>query len=207
MLLRLLTFCVMNIRLEPVSATQRSGGTALSNYRVKYRDGNLEIEVESTDKAYVDKKLAELLSLQVKPAKQPRRKSANRRQSTNDSTEEDSSQVDVVAIVAAINESDEHDAINNHILSKSAQLPRIIMCLKFASTTLDSPLLTSGDIETITDQLGIKIKSQNAGTAIKNNQKYFTPSSVRKRGAIMKYKLNRKGDTAYKNLLKGEKLS
>ena len=179
----------------------------MSNYRVKYRDGNFEIEVESTEKAYVDDKLAELLSSQTKPAKPPQRRSPNRRQSASNSTDEDSGQVDVAAIVEAISDSDDYDAIDTHILSKVGQLARIIMCLKFASTTLESPQLTTGNIELITDQLGIKITPQNAGKVIKRNLKYFTASSVRRQGAIIKYKLNRKGLDAYDKLLKGEKLS
>jgi len=190
----------------------REGERELSNYRVKYRNGELEIEVESTDKAYVDKKLAELLESRSEPAKQtpekkpPHRKSAGKSKSSG-STPESSTHVDVPAIVEAINDSDDHDAIDKHILSKSGQLPRIIMCLEFAASTLDSPYLTTGNIQTITDQLGTKIKSQNAATTIKSNQKYFTADSVRKTGAIIRYKLNRKGLTAYKTLLKGEKLS
>lgn len=182
----------------------------MSNYRVKYKKGDLEIEVESTDKNYVDGKVAELLAAdKVAPkkvaAKRPRRKATTKSDSSD--SPQDAAGVDVPAIVEAINDSDEHDDIDKNILSKSAQLPRIIMCLHFAESVLDSPNLTSGDIQTITDQLSVKIKSQNAGTTIKKNQKYFTADSVRKRGAIIKHKLNRKGKAAYNTLLKGEKLS
>lgn len=183
----------------------------MSHYRVKYKTGDLEVEVESTDKAYVDSKLAELLTISEgtpakKAAARKRRRKATGRSSSLDN-DRNSTSIDFPAIVEAINDSDEHDSIDKHILSKSAQLPRIIMCLDFAATALDSPYLTTGHIQTITDQLGVKIKSQNAAKTIKNNQKYFTADSVRKTGAIIKYKLNRKGQAAYKALLKGEKLS
>lgn len=177
----------------------------MSNYRVKYKKGEVEIEVESTDKAYVDKKLTELLS----SSEEPRKPTPSKRSKTNKANDSGggTGQVDVPAVVDAINDFDDHEKIEEHILKKPGQLPRIIMCLKFAASTLDSPLLTTGDIETITDQLGVKLFSRNAASAIKKNQKYFTLDSVRKPGAIVKYKLNRKGETAYETLLKGKKLS
>lgn len=107
--------------------------------------------------------------------------------------------------VSAINDDDDHDKIEENILNKSGQLPRIIMCLYFAKNVFGSPL-TTGDIQTITDQLGIKIGSANAANTIKGNLKYFTADAVRKKGAVIKYKLNRKGNEAYNKILNGEKV-
>ncbi|HFD31767.1 MAG TPA: hypothetical protein ENJ28_03500 [Gammaproteobacteria bacterium] len=184
----------------------------MSNYRIRYRKGDFELEVESTEKQYVDSKFKELLNAKPDSAAQaPKKKTARKKPASNskqnDSKQGGSGQIDIPAVIEAINDSDDHEAIDENILSKSGQLPRIIMCLKFAESTLDSPYLTTGHIQTITDQLGIKIKSQNAATTIKSNQKYFTADAVRKAGTIIKYKLNRKGLTAYNNLLKGEKIS
>lgn len=183
----------------------------MSNYRIKYKKGDFEIEIESTEKNYVDEKIKEMLeaspkqevkSIKKKAVKKSPGSSSQRSKGDSDSEP----QINIPAIVEAINDYDDHEAVDKHILSKSAQLPRIIMCLKFADEALDSPYLTTGNIQTITDQLGVKIKSQNAATTIKSNQKYFTADSVRKVGAIVRYKLNRKGITAFDKLLKGEKL-
>lgn len=182
----------------------------MSNYRIKYKKGDFELEIESTEKDYVDSMFKELLESKIEPQpavkkKTPARKPKPATPKVNGGAES-ADKVDIPVLIEAINDSDDHDAIDENIISKSAQLPRIIMCLKFAESTLESPYLSTGHIQTITDQLGIRIKSQNAATTIKKNQKYFTADGVRKTGALIKYKLNRKGLAAYGKLLKGEKI-
>ena len=181
-------------------------------YRVRYKNGDLEIEVESSDKTYVDSKLTELLDknnvspLKVTPKVKPKR-AAKKSQSKDAGSKKEESAVDIPALVEAINESDDHEGIEKHILNTSDQLNRIILCLHFAHEHLDSAYLTTGDIEKITNQLGVKITSQNASGKITSNQKYFTADQVRKVGAIIRYKLNRKGIQAYSKIINGEKLS
>ena len=179
-----------------------------NNYRVRYRNGDLEIEVESADKAYVDSKLSELLEKDVKPAIKTKTKTKSIKPKTRKPVNnEEENSVDVPTLVDAINESDKHENIEKNILNKPSQINRIILCLYYASEVLDPPCLTTGDIEKITNQLGVKLSSQNAAKTIKANQKYFTADQVRKVGAIIKYKLNRKGISAYGHILNGEKLS
>lgn len=185
-----------------------------SNYRVKYKNGSFEVEIESSDKSYVDSKLAEFIAMeesernqngkQVSNSKQTKRK-GTKATAQNSGVPDSKDNVDVAKIVAAINDDDEYDKIEEHILNKSGQLPRIIMCLYHAESADQSPI-TTGSIQTITDQLGIKITNANAAKTIKNNLKYFVADSVRKKGAIMKYKLNRKGNDAFQKLLNGERV-
>ena len=182
-----------------------------NSYRVRYKNGDLEIEVESSDKSYVDSKLSELIGKDVKPVvKQhgkPKPTKPAKRKAEKAVGKDEERSVDIPTLVDAINESDNHGKIEENILNKSSRLGRIILCLYYANEVLESPFLTTGDIEKITNQLGIKLSSQNASKAIKNSQKYFTADQVRKSGAIMKYKLNRKGISAFATLLKDEKLS
>jgi len=183
-------------------------------YRVSYKIGSFEIEVESSDKEYVDSKLRELLArggdkaIQIeqrdKKVVRPENMTPKKSGETSDRTEVEGS-IDIAAIVSAINDNDDHEKIEINILNKSGQLPRIIMCLYFAEDVYGAPI-TTGDIHSITDQLGIKISAANAGTTIKNHQKYFAADTVRKKGAVIKYKLNRKGNEAYKKLLNGENI-
>jgi hypothetical protein len=44
-----------------------------NNYRVHYKRGDLEIEVESTDKNYVDQMLHKFVPLSPKPPESPRK--------------------------------------------------------------------------------------------------------------------------------------
>ena len=183
----------------------------MGNYRLRYKKGDFEIEIESTDKSYVDSKFIELLD--VKPVSSTstsvKKKSSKSNKTSTNSSEESGQlegEIDVSGVVNLINESDDHEAIDAHALSKAAQLPRVIMCMKFSSD-LGAEFLTTGDIQKITDQLGVKLKHQNVGTCIKKNQKYFTADGVRKPGGTaVKYKLNRKGQAAYNKIIAGEKI-
>ena len=185
----------------------------MSKYRVRYKKGDFEVEIESSEKEYVDSKLTELLdsTLDAKAPKDVKKKKASKRKpkisrEDQESKSESDDNVDILSLVEAINGSEDRDSIETNILEKSNALNRIILCLKFAELIQDSPYLSTGHIQAITDQLNVKITSQNAGTKIKANQKYFAADGVRKTGAQIKYKLNRKGLTAYESILKGEKV-
>lgn len=174
-------------------------------YRVRYRKADFEIEIESSDKAFVDSKLAELRILESpKPKEEIRGEGGHSRRKPPKNRNEASvpeSALNIPQIVDRINTSDEHSLIEAHVLRNSARLPRILMCLYFIKDDAD-PCLTTGQIETLTDQLKIKISKQNVGATIKENQQYFSADKVRKTGVIVRYKLNRKGIEAFEGVLK-----
>lgn len=167
------------------------------NYRIKYKAGDFEIEVESSDKSFVESKLKELLQDEQTPKPDTFKKVHTRKShspSPSDTpTSGKSSGIDIVAVVNEINDSDKHKVIEEKILKKSNQLNRILLVFYFANKIKSGGSITTGDIEKITDQLGIRIKSANAAANIKSNSKFFASETVRKRGAVVKYKINRKG--------------
>lgn len=81
-----------------------------------------------------------------------------------------------------------------------------MMALFFAQRYKSGTCLSTGEIETVTDQLGVRIKATNVASTIKSNLRYFTGTAVRKRGTRVPYKLNRTGTTAFEKLLTGESL-
>lgn len=174
-------------------------------YRVRYRKADFEIEIESSDKAFVDSKLSEFVRRETPPSgKQTRGRGANRERDRGKKGDESSvsnSTVNIPDIVDSIKNSEDHSLLDSNVLKKPSQLPRILMCLYYVKDNED-PYLTTGQIETITDQLGVKIKSQNAANTIKRNLSYFSADRVRKTGAIVRYKLNRKGIEEFKKILK-----
>ena len=182
-------------------------------YRVRYRYGDLEVEVESTDKKYVDDKLDSLVKLKPstpppspkKPKKPPKAK-PNQSSSSQTVKSGEEPTVDIMGLIGFIKDSDEYPQIEEKVLNKKGQLPRIMMVLYFNNDFSDDAHLTTGQIETITDQLGVRIQSQNGGKVIKRYQKYFTAKAVRKMGAIVPYKLNRQGLRAFEGYLDGKKL-
>ena len=180
-----------------------------NNYRVHYRKGDIEIEVESTDKDYVDQMLAKLLASHPVTVAEPKpRRSSHNSTKKSASTEAESPEavkVDVAGIVARIQDADNFADIEKNILNKPAQLPRVLLVSQYADDN-GHDSITTGDIEAITDQLGMKITQPNASKCVGKNRKYFTAGSVRKKGAKVPYKINRQGKIALEKLIAGEKL-
>jgi hypothetical protein len=186
------------------------------NYKVHYKKGDLEIEIESTDKEYVDKKLDELTktaplndsgaAAQIGAKRKPRGaiKSQSSKGANTSSVAE--SEVDIASLVNSIHEDDTFPKIEEQVFNKHSELRRILLVLYFAHLKLPSPYLTTGQIETATDQLNIKVKTSNISSTIKEKRKYFSTEGVRRQGAIMRYKLNLQGQKAFKDCLDGKKI-
>jgi len=176
------------------------------NYRIKYKSGDFEVEIESTDKAFVETKLTELTkdvpkTIKTNPSKETKAVvkptasvKAKPELSIEEESDDDDNGIDVVKIVNAIYDAENHDVVEQKILKKSNQLNRILMIFAFVNKVYDhNTSITTGDIEKITDQLGVRIKRPNAANKIKANSKFFAADSVRKKGSVTKYKINRKG--------------
>ncbi|MEP1306241.1 MAG: hypothetical protein ABJK11_13900 [Balneola sp.] len=176
------------------------------NYRIKYKSGDFEIEIESTDKSFVETKLTELTNDIPKTVKTNPPKKVKAEKTTvatvksqpksvaETESADDENGIDVVKIVNAIYDAENHDIVEEKILKKSNQLNRILMVFAFVNKVYDhNTSITTGDIENITDQLGVRIKRPNAANKIKANSKFFAADSVRKKGSVTKYKINRKG--------------
>lgn len=178
-------------------------------YRIRYREGDFEIEVESSNKAYVDAKLAEFLTERAEPsakrrakgdrAPRPKRQSGRKALPEKDEQQDD---VDLAYLVAAVKDSDKFDAIEKNVLDKTAQVGRVLLCLYFANKELNASL-TTGQIETMTNELGVRIKAQNVHKTLTGaGKKYVSADRVRRKGAIVKYKINRKGIEHFESLTK-----
>jgi hypothetical protein len=117
-----------------------------------------------------------------------------------DSAEEEP---DVARIVALIKECDEAERIDAKVLAERDVLNRVLMCLWVVHKYVN-PMqgLTSGNIERITDQLGVRVAISHASTTLSDKARaYVTADSVRKRGAAVKYRLNRRGVEAFEAVL------
>jgi hypothetical protein len=183
------------------------------NYRVHYKKGDVEVEVESTDKNYIDQMLHKLVSLSPKPiepqgkgnGKGNRKGYHRQRGRPTEDQREGVSTIDVADIAAKIHDSDKFQQIEKNILNKNRMLPRVLLAFHFAHEN-GAEFITTGDVEAITDQLRIKIAQPNVSHCISNSKKYFTAGRVRKKGAKVPYKLNRQGIGAFQKCLAGEKI-
>lgn len=120
-------------------------------------------------------------------------------------SQKSSSAGSILEIVNKIKNSDEADAIETNVLDKSAVAGRILLPFFICSKYFPTQRLTSGDVEKITSELGVKIKTSNVSKAITNSLlKYLDGDSTRKKGKAVSYKLNRKGVKYFESLLAGD---
>jgi len=117
---------------------------------------------------------------------------------------ENDDELDLVKVANFITDNEDYNSIDTNILKKTDQLSRIMMCLYY-SHKIGCDYLSTGQIEKITDQLGIKILMTNATKALTKNKGFFSTNKARKKGAKIGYKLNKKGTERFEEILKGVK--
>jgi hypothetical protein len=174
-------------------------------YRVKCRKGDFEVEVESSEKAFVSQILRQVdpaillgaakdMGEKTLPApkkdKQPRKRSSD---------------IDVTAICTAIKNSENQPRIQEHILNQTNQLGRVLLVFEFCHQAGNTSIST-GDVQRITDNLGIRVSSSNVAKVINKHPKFFVATKKRKQGARTPYKLSRAGKLAFSKISSGQKV-
>ena len=107
-------------------------------------------------------------------------------------------------IVATIKDCEEAELIEMKVLDQKDVMNRVLLCLwavhKYFSGNSG---LTSGEIDKITAELGVRVNIANVSTALSGKAKAFLAGdAVRKKGAAVRYKLNRRGVQTFEGLLK-----
>lgn len=176
-----------------------------NNYKIKYKNGNVEFEIESTDKMFVEERLKDLLGTNIKPAapKQQPAKKAKTIIKDEHQTLEGESTLSVMAVYNSIIDSDQHNIIEDKILNKSNNLHKILLIAYHANIINSGEYFTTSFIQDVTDQLGIKIATRNVASKMKSENKYFTVENLRKQGAAVNYKINRKGIQEFEKIING----
>ncbi|GAI39313.1 unnamed protein product [marine sediment metagenome] len=106
-------------------------------------------------------------------------------------------------IVNKIKDLDEFEEIEKEVLDKSSIPKRVLLPFYICHKYFPQQGLTTGDVEKITEQLGVRVKTPNVSKAITGSLwKYLAGDSSRKRGKIVVYKLNRKGAKYFESVLK-----
>ncbi|MFN0219778.1 MAG: hypothetical protein ACKVP4_13300 [Hyphomicrobium sp.] len=118
--------------------------------------------------------------------------------------DEEDAEPDIAQIVSVIRDCDEAEIIERRVLDGRSVPNRVLLPLYILNKYLPNTMgLTSGDIEKITDQLGVKVAISSASTNLSGAVKsYVTGDAVRKKGAPVRYKLNRRGVQYFEELLK-----
>ena len=145
------------------------------------------------------------------PPAKPKRQPAGRKPSrprkappvSDDSTETD--RPNLAEIVNLVKNCDETEAIEAQVLDRTSQVNRILLPLYIVHEHLDNAFgLSSGDINKITVDLGIPIKSPNVSKTLASSaSRYVMGDKVRKSGRATRYKLSRRGLKYFNSVLKG----
>jgi hypothetical protein len=111
---------------------------------------------------------------------------------------------DLATIVNTIKTCDEAQEIRAQILDRTIEVNRVLLPLYIMNQYMaDAFGLTTGEIETITIDLGIKVFKQNALRVFtRTGSDYVIGDRVRKSGQVTRYKLNRRGVQYIKETLK-----
>jgi hypothetical protein len=178
-------------------------------YRLKYKRGDLELDIESTDKEYIDRKLAEIQKSEDEVAANGklRRRQGSKRVGQRDAQATEINQVaeTVLAdIIAGINDAENYEDIGKYVLDRSDRKAKILLCFYFAHQHPTDPALTTTHVEQITAQLGIKIAQPNVAKVIRQTAgQYLTADRVRRRGFAVHYRINRRGIAAFEQVVAG----
>lgn len=113
---------------------------------------------------------------------------------------------DLQTIINHIKECDQAESIENNVLDKTGQVNRILLPLFIVHEYMGNVYgLTSGEVSTITRELGITIQQGNASKNLSGSaSKYVGGNKVRKPGRPVRYKINRRGVRYFKGVLNEE---
>lgn len=109
----------------------------------------------------------------------------------------------VLQIANKVSDCDETEKINKEILDKSKPGPeeKILLCLYIAFKYFGNGWLTTGQIEKITSELGVKIDHGNASNKMKELRKFVESGSARAPGQPTPYRLNRNGIKRFEEII------
>lgn len=107
----------------------------------------------------------------------------------------------VLSIVNKIGDCEEGEVIQQNILDKKSMEAKILLCFYISYKYFSNAWLTTGDIEKITSDLGIKIDVRNVTNKIKEIKKYLESGAARRKGQATPYRLNRQGVKCFKAII------
>jgi len=109
-------------------------------------------------------------------------------------------------IVNKIGDCDESDAIKNQVLDKRSAEGKVLLCFYLSHKYFRNEWLTSGDIEKITSELGVKIDKKNVTNYLTDLRQYLESGAVRKKGQPTPYRLNRKGVRRFEEIIHAKEI-
>lgn len=140
----------------------------------------------------VDECLAELGSGKTAKAKPAKSAPANSADTNPDK---------VLQIVNKVGDCDEATAIEKHVLSTRGSEGRVLLAFYIVHKYFKNAWLTSGDVEKITADLGIKIDKKNVSNYLVTYRKYLESGAVRRKGQSTPYRMKRAGAKRFEEII------
>ncbi len=136
--------------------------------------------------------------------KRPPKKASRKRAAANSESASDT--LDLTQIVNEVKGCDEAEDIETKILDKSSQVDRTLLPLYIVHEYFDNAHgLSSGDINKVTTELSVPVSQPNASKTLSGTaSKYVIGDTARKKGATVRYKLNRRGVKYLKSVISGD---
>lgn len=106
-----------------------------------------------------------------------------------------------LSITNKILELDDFEKIEKKILDKKNMEAKILLCFYIARKYFSNIWLTSGDIEKITSELGIKLDKRNVSNKLKEMRSYLENKTSRKKGRVTPSRINRNGIKKFEKIL------
>lgn len=110
----------------------------------------------------------------------------------------------VLSIVNKIGDCEESEVIQQKVLDKKSMEAKILLCFYISYKYFNNAWLTTGDIEKITSDLGIKIDVRNVTNKMKKIKKYLESGTTRRKGQPTPYRLNRQGIKRFEEIIHAE---
>lgn len=110
----------------------------------------------------------------------------------------------VVQIVNKIGDCDEATTIQERVLDQRGAERRILLPFYISHKYFNNAWLTSGDVEKITSDLGVKIDIKNVSNYLVTYRRYLESNAVRKKGQSTRYRMNRSGSKRFEDIIRAK---
>jgi hypothetical protein len=124
-------------------------------------------------------------------------------QNSFEGTQEESVEDIALAIANKTTDCDESADIQAKVLDGRSVDAKVLMCFYISHKYFGNAWLTSGDVQRITTELGVKIAVGNASNTMKKLRTYLETGKVRKKGSPTPCRLNRSGIKRFEEILNG----
>jgi hypothetical protein len=103
-----------------------------------------------------------------------------------------------------VGDCDERESIQSRVLDKRNMEAKVLLCFYISYKYFSNVWLTSGDVEKVTSDLGVKIDKKNVSNKLRETRRYLESKTTIRKGQPTPYRLNRQGVKRFEEILNNE---